>query len=102
MEKQLTLEEMMEIAVEREEANRRMKKTISNEDWELIRSSFNKRDEKYPHAAKYEDPAAPYLFTTERGILEQIENTEVGKRIMYMDWNVDPGKISLCDVIEDT
>lgn len=77
-----------------------MQKTISNEDWELIKSSFKKRDEKYPHAAIFEDPTAPYLFTTERGILEQIENTEVDKRIMYMDWNVDPGKISLSTVIE--
>ena len=79
-----------------------MMKTLSTEDWIKVNSSFAKMKEKFPNAPDTEDAPA-YMFTSIKGVEEQLQERSVGEVVFYMDYltsEVTP-KISKCEIIEN-
>lgn len=78
-----------------------MTKTLSDEDWEMIKSSFIRMNEKFPHAPKSENTPT-YRLTSIKGIEEQLQERSVGEVVFYMDYltSSDVPKIGKCTIIE--
>ena len=79
-----------------------MTKTLSNEDWTKITSSFDIMNQKFPNAIAAEDTPT-YKFTSIKGVKEQLQERSIGEVVFYMDY-LDPGatpKISKSAVIEE-
>ena len=79
-----------------------MTKTLSNEDWTKITSSFDIMNQKFPNSIPPQD-APTYKFTSIKGVEDQLQERSVGEVIFYMDY-LDPGatpKLSKSVVIEE-
>jgi hypothetical protein len=77
-----------------------MTKTLSNEDWTKITSSFDIMNEKFPNAFKSEDGPA-YRFISIKGVEEQLQERSVGEVVFYMDYlsSIETPKICKCKII---
>ena len=78
-----------------------MTKTLSNEDWTKITSSFDIMNQKFPNAIAAEDTPT-YKHTSIKGVEEQLQEGSVGGVIFYMNYStldVEP-KLSKCEIIE--
>ena len=78
-----------------------MTKTLSNEDWTKITSSFDIMNQKFPNAIAAEDTST-YKLTSIKGVKEQLQERSVGGVILYMDYlsSIETPKISKCEIIE--
>jgi len=77
-------------------------KTLSSDDWTKINSSFDKINEKFPHAIPAED-SPTYKLTSIKGVNEQLQENSVGEFVLYMDYLTldETPKISKCEIIEE-
>jgi hypothetical protein len=87
-----------------------MKKTLKTEDWARIHKSFAKRDEMHPNYMKNLDIADAHLgmkhprnFITIESINNQIDNQNVGERVIFFNYNTPDGTpvIETCEIIEE-
>ena len=79
-----------------------MTKTLSNEDWTKITSSFDIMNQKFPNAIAAEDTPT-YKFTSIKGVKEQLQERSVGEVVFYMDYLTPDSspKLSKCKIIEE-
>ena len=79
-----------------------MTKTLSNEDWTKITSSFDIMNEKFPNAIAAEDTPT-YKFTSIKGVKEQLQERSIGEVVFYMDYlsSIETSKIGKCEIIEE-
>ena len=79
-----------------------MTKTLSNEDWTKITSSFDIMNQKFPYAFDVED-APTYKLTSIKGVKEQLQERSIGEVVLYMDYlsSIETPKICKCKIIEE-
>jgi hypothetical protein len=79
-----------------------MTKTLSTEDWNKIKNSFDKMNQKFPNAFIRNDNPT-YRFTSIKGVEEQLQERSVGEVVFYMDYLTldEVTKLSKCEIIEN-